>query len=85
MTNPHHPNPWANLHAALQYLLDCQEDSGWQLNHYAVVMGLQRMDTAGVIHNTAWVVSPTEQAEYITDGLLSCAEEMRASAEADDD
>lgn len=84
MTNPHHPNPWANLRAALQYVLDCEGD-GWMLNHYAVVMGLQKMDAVGKLSNTAWVIAPMDQADYVTDGLISCAEEMRAAAEIDDD
>lgn len=84
--NPNHPNPWAHLRAALQYVLDCEGD-GWQLNHYVVVMGLQKMDAVGTISNTSWVASPQDQADYITDGLISCAEDMRAAADAlgDDD
>ena len=40
MSNDLHPNPWANLRAALQYLLDCEGD-GWQLCHYIACVGLQ--------------------------------------------
>ena len=86
MTNPYHPNPFQHLRSALQYLLDCEGD-GWQLQHYVIVVGLEQMDSVGTLRHTAWVISQPEQPEYVSDGLLSCAEDMRASAEAigDDD
>jgi hypothetical protein len=81
MSNPYHPNPFDNLRRALQYLLDC-EGEGWQLCHYAVALGLERMDSTGVVETTVWVTSPMDQADYITDGLLAAAEDMRAGAES---
>jgi len=82
--NPLHPNPWANLRVALQYLLDCEGD-GYQLVHYVVAVGLQRMDQTGAISSTSWLAIPSEQADYITQGLLDSAEEMRATQDIDDD
>jgi hypothetical protein len=84
MTNPYHPNPWANLRIALQYLLDCEGD-GFQLAHFVVALGLQKMDSTGTLTSTSWLAIPTEQADYITQGLLDSAEEMRATQDIDDD
>jgi hypothetical protein len=84
MTNQHHPNPWGNLRAAIQYLLDCEGD-GYQLCHYVVAVGIQRMDQTGSIASTSWLAIPSEQADYITQGLLDSAEEMRATQDIDDD
>lgn len=81
MTNP---NPFDHLRTALQYLLDCEGD-GWQLNHYAIVLGLERMDSDGRVASTVWVTSPLDQADYVTDGLLSAAEDMRSAADVIDD
>lgn len=78
-------NPFDNLRAALQYLLNCEGD-GWQLSHYVVVLGLQRMDDAGGVENTVWMTVPHEQPDYVTDGLVTAAEEIRSDAEiADED
>lgn len=82
--NPNHPDPWENLRVALQYLLDCVDSEGWQLNHYLIATGLQRMDQTGAVSSTAWLVIPAGQADYISDGLLLTAEEMRAGAELED-
>ena len=84
MTNPHHPNPFDHLRIALQYLLDCEGD-GWQLAHYAVALGLERMDQTGVVSSTTWVAAPADQPDYVTDGLLSAAEDMRAGVNIGDD
>lgn len=84
-TNPHHPNPFDALRSALQYLLDCEGD-GWQLSHYAIALGLERMDSTGIVSSTVWVTSPADQPDYVTDGLLKAAEDMRSGADiADDD
>lgn len=85
MSNPRHPNAWSNLRQALQYLLDCEDAEGWQLNHFVACLGIQRIDSTGEITSTAWLAIPAEQAGYITDGLLSTAEEMLACAGLDDD
>lgn len=79
-----HPDPHAHLRAALQYLLDCEGD-GFVLANYALALGLERMDSTGEIKSTVWVVSPRDQADYVTDGLLAAAEDMRASADVIDD
>jgi hypothetical protein len=50
-----------------------------------VVLGLQRIDGDGKILNTAWLASPADQPDYVTDGLLASAEDMRAACEIGDD
>lgn len=77
-------NPYERLRGALQYLLNSEGD-GWTLSHYVVVMGLQRMDSDGCIENTVWVTMPVEQADYVTDGLVTTAEEMRSQCDIEDD
>lgn len=77
-------NPYERLRGALQYLLNSEGD-GWTLSHYVVVMGLQRLDAEGSIQNTVWMTMPIEQADYVTDGLVTTAEEMRSHCDAEDD
>ena len=84
MTNPYHPNPWANLRVAIQYLLDCEGD-GFQLAHFVVAVGLQKMDSTAALTSTSWLAVPSEQPDYITQGLLDSAEGMRATQDIDDD
>ena len=85
MGRPMSENPFDRLRSALQYLLNCEGD-GWQLSHYVVVLGLQRMDARGGVENTVWMTVPQEQPDYVTDGLVTASEEMRACADiADDD
>ena len=82
--NRNHPDPWANMRQALQYILDCEGD-GYQLVHHVTVLGLQRMDATGHIHATSWVLIPAEQPDYVTDGLLAAAEEQRACSIIEDE
>lgn len=77
-------NPFDRLRTALQNLLDSEGD-GWQLSHYTVVLGLERMDSSGQLSSTTWMIVPHDQPDYITDGLVHAAEDMRANADIDDD
>lgn len=77
-------NPFDRLRDNLQYLLDCEGD-GWQLAHYCVVLGIQKIGEDGHIQNASWIAVPIDQADYITDGLIESAELMRASCDVDDD
>jgi len=43
------------------------------------------MNAEGHVTSSAWLAHPIDQADYITDGLLNTAEEMRAAADIDDD
>ena len=72
------------LRAAIQALLD-QEGDGYALAHYVVVMGIEKMDTStGRVTTAAWLAKPEDQADYITDGLLSSADDIRAFADIED-
>lgn len=77
-------NPLEGLRAALQQLLDAEGD-GYQLAHYVVVMGIQKIDAMGKIDARAWMAVPAEQADYISDGLIAAAEDMRADADVEGD
>jgi len=77
-------NPFDVLRQAIQGVLDSAGD-GYQLAHYVVVMGIQKMNPEGHVTSSAWLAHPIDQADYITDGLLNTAEEMRAAADIDDD
>jgi hypothetical protein len=74
------------LREAIQGLLN-ESGDGFILAHYVVVLGIQRVNSAGEIVSAAWVASPKDQADYVTDGLLAAGEEMRANCdlEFDDD
>ena len=78
-----HPGQNA-LREQLQALLNDAGD-GWQLSHYVAVLGLNRITSDGAVENCVWVLSPHEQPDYVTDGLLWSGEEMRAAADVDDD
>ncbi len=71
------------LRQALQDVLN-QCGDGYMLAHYVIVMGIQRMDGDGRVVSSSWVAAPEDQADYVTDGLLAAAEEMRAGAEFED-
>lgn len=70
-------DPYGDLRTALQHLLNC-EGEGWILTDYVAVVGLQRLNPSGVVESTAWPISPRDQPDYITDGLLAAAEDIRA-------
>ena len=72
------------IRAALQKLLDADND-GWQLNQFVLSFGLERMNSDGTIETTAWVWSPAEQPEWVTDGLLRAAVELREISDIDTD
>ena len=73
------------LRAALQSLLDSDDPDGWLLTHYVIIMGCNKMTADGKVTNTAWMVAPDGQADYITQGLMAAADEMQANAEIEDD
>lgn len=67
--------PLEMLRAALQRMLD-EENDGWQLSqHLVVIVGLERL-TNGGIESTAWSYWPESQAAYVTAGLLDAACEV---------
>jgi hypothetical protein len=68
--------PVEKLRAAIQELLDAEGD-GWIVNEYVVALGLEKIDASGHIESTAWVWAPSEQPEWVSDGLLQAAVELR--------
>ena len=71
--------PHECLRAALQAVLDSEDGDGWLLNHYVVVMGVQKMDSNGKVNSACWMTYPEDQANYITTGLLDSAQSLQAA------
>jgi hypothetical protein len=74
--------PVDRLRNAIQKLLNAEGD-GYVLNEFVLALGLQRMDSEGNVDSTAWVWAPAEQPDWITDGLLRAASELREDADID--
>jgi hypothetical protein len=74
--------PVDRLRNAIQKLLNAEGD-GYVLNEFVLALGLQRIDSDGNIDSTAWVWAPAEQPDWITDGLLRAASELREDADID--
>lgn len=72
------------LRQVLQEILDADSE-GWLLDHFVIVLGLQRITASGEVEHTAWVTGPRDQADYVTDGLLSAAVEMREGCDVEGD
>lgn len=69
------------LRAALQALLDAEDDDGgWLLDHYVVVMGVQKIDPDGKVNSSSCMIVPEDQADYVTTGLIDSAVDMNADA-----
>jgi hypothetical protein len=69
--------PMDALYAALQSVIDAMAE-GWTVGHYAVVIGLEQFDGERV-QSTVWTVTPVDQAEWMTKGLLDTATEIQLS------
>ena len=83
---PHERTPHERLRAALQEVLDNEDSEGWLLDHYVVVMGLQKIDSEGRVTSISWMTAPEDQADYITAGLLDSAVGMEeADTEVEDE
>lgn len=67
----------------IQQICD-SEGSGWQVNHYVIAVGLERMTADGFVEQAVWAVAQNSQPEYVTDGLLSTAISVRLET-ADDE
>lgn len=73
----------SNIHKAIQQMLDAHGD-GWSVAQVVVVMGLERVTPEGRIESTPWVWTPRDQPEWMTDGLLDAADQIRADSEIGD-
>ena len=76
--------PVDRLRNAIQKLLN-QEGDGWVLNEFVIALGLQKMNSEGDVESTAWVWAPADQPDWITDGLLRAASELREDADIETD
>lgn len=70
-------NVYQRLTEAIQAVLD-DEGDGWSLSHWIVIMGIERMGSAGGVESSVWITKPDEQAEYVTDGLITAAFDARS-------
>jgi hypothetical protein len=77
-------SPVELLRQAIQQLLNNDND-GWQLGQFVLALGLEKLNGDGTIESTAWVWAPTDQPDWITDGLLRAASELREDADVDTD
>jgi hypothetical protein len=76
-------NPKERLRNAIQRVLN-EEGDGWIVGQFVLALGLEKM-VDGFIESTAWVWAPADQPDWITDGLLRAASELRQDADVDTD
>lgn len=70
--------------AAIQALLDEYGD-GWNLGQFVLALALERVTPDGRLESTVWTWAPTEQADWMSSGLLEEARDLQAYAVQDDD
>jgi len=63
------------IRAAIQDWLD-RDGEQWQVSHYAVVLGLERVRD-GEFESLAWVHAPPDQPDWVTNGLIEKADEFQ--------
>jgi len=76
-------NPKERLRNAIQRVLN-EEGDGWIVGQFVLALGLEKL-VDGVIESTAWVWAPADQPDWVTDGLLRAASELREDADIDTD
>ena len=76
-------SPKERLRNAIQRVLN-EEGDGWIVGQFVLALGLEKM-VDGVIESTAWVWAPADQPDWITDGLIRAASELREDAYIDTD
>lgn len=69
-------NTYERLTEAIQAVLDGEGD-GWTLSHWITIMGIERMNSDGEVDTAVWITKPQQQAEYVTDGLITAAFDAR--------
>ena len=74
-------SPKERLRNAIQRVLN-EEGDGWIVGQFVLALGLEKM-VDGVIESTAWVWAPADQPDWITDGLIRAASELREDADID--
>jgi hypothetical protein len=76
-------SPKERLRDAIQRVLN-EEGDGWVAGPFVLALGLEKM-VDGVIESTAWCWAPADQPDWVTDGLLRAAAELREDADIDTD
>ncbi len=76
-------SPKERLRNSIQRVLN-EEGDGWIVGQFVLALGLEKM-VDGVIESTAWVWAPADQPDWVTDGLLRAAAELREDADIDTD
>jgi len=76
-------NPKERLRNAIQRVLN-EEGDGWIVSQFVLALGLEKL-VDGAIESTAWVWAPADQPDWVTDGLLRAASELREDADIDTD
>lgn len=66
------------IREAIQAALDSYGD-GWQVAQFVVALGLERVNADGELESSPWIWVPPGQPDWMTDGLLEAAVEMRHS------
>jgi hypothetical protein len=51
---------------------------------FVLALGLEKL-VDGQVESTAWVWAPADQPDWVTDGLLRAASELREDADIDTD
>lgn len=77
-------SPQDKIGKALQELLDSEGD-GWHMSHFVVVLGLEKIGEDGEVTTSAWLTAPLSQPDYVTDGLIATAVDLRSDADISDD
>jgi hypothetical protein len=75
----------SDIRAAIQALLDADPPEGWSVGQFVIVMSLERINSEGAVETTPWYWAPTDQADWMTDGLLDAAMDLRAGCDFIDD
>ena len=76
-------SPKERLRDAIQKVLN-EEGDGWVVAEFVVALGLEKL-VDGQVESTAWVWAPAGQPDWVTDGLLRAASELREDADIDTD
>ncbi len=76
-------SPKERLRNAIQRVLN-EEGDGWIVGQFVLALGLEKL-VDGAIESTAWVWAPADQPDWVTDGLLRAASELREDADIDTD
>ena len=77
-------SPRDQIRDAIQAVLDAEGD-GWVVGPFVVALGLEKVAEGGQVESTAWVWAPADQPDWVTDGLLRAAVELREDADIDTD